>query len=219
MQQLTIVIPVYNDAAALAQLLPALPDAAEVIVVDGGSSDLAERQWPAGVRWLHVPEPSRGAQLLAGCEAATGSWLWLLHADSSFESALIDQLRAVEEPCWGRFDVALRSDQRLLALVAALMNLRSRWTSVCTGDQGIFVHRDLLNSVHGVPSQPLMEDIELSRRLRRLATARCLPGKLRTSARRWEQHGVLRTIVTMWWLRLRYRFGSTPEQLAASYYS
>ena len=219
MQQLSIVIPVYNDAPALAQLLPQLPAAAEVIVVDGGSDDLRGRCWPDNVQWLHTSAPDRGAQLSAGIKASRHPWLWLLHADSSVDASTVAQLEALHEPGWGRFDVEIQSARLDLRLVAGLMNWRSRWTGICTGDQGIFVHQAVLRAAGGMPSQPLMEDIELTRRLRRLSAPRCLPGKLRTSARRWEQHGVLRTVFAMWWLRLRYWVGASPERLAARYYS
>ncbi|MFK7912695.1 MAG: TIGR04283 family arsenosugar biosynthesis glycosyltransferase [Pseudomonadales bacterium] len=218
-QQISIVIPVFNDAAALARLLPQLPAAAEIVVVDGGSEDLGSVQWPAHIVWQQTPQPSRGAQLCAGIEAAQRPWLWLLHADSAVSAAMLSQLVAVTEPGWGRFDVSAGDRGAGLRLVAAMMNLRSRWTAICTGDQGIFVHRALLDAAGGMPSQPLMEDIELSRRLRRLGRPQCLPGKLQMSVRRWQQQGLVRTILNMWWLRLRYWLGANPARLAARYYS
>lgn len=217
-QDLAIVIPVYNDAAALARLLPCLPRDCEVIVVDGGSQDLGQMALPDSVQLIRSGRASRGAQLHAGATASSRPWVWFLHADSSFGPEVPAQLLDLEAPGWGRFDVALRSERAVLALVAAMMNLRSRVTGICTGDQGIFAHRTLLDAVGGVPPQPLMEDIELSRRLRRQQRASCLPGKLTTSARRWEQQGVLITIVQMWRLRLRYWLGANPVKLAAGYY-
>lgn len=219
MQDLTIVIPVLNDAPALMRLLPQLPEAAEIVVVDGGSQDLAAIPWPAGVRCLNVSKPGRGSQLRAGIEASTQPWIWLLHADSLVEASVVEQLGGLEAPAWGRFDVRIGADSDKLRLIGAMMNLRSRWTGICTGDQGIFVHRSILEAAGGMPCQPLMEDIELSRRLRRQSPPRCLPGKLQTSARRWHQQGIVRTVLNMWWLRFRYWCGANPERLAARYYA
>jgi rSAM/selenodomain-associated transferase 2 len=225
MVAISIIIPVLDDATALRQLLDDL-DAighvdAERIVVDGGSSDgsvdIAEGRVDCVVR---APR-GRSRQLTAGVAAATGSWLWLLHADTRVDAGMWQALqRAIAIPgaAWGRFDVRLDGDRFAFRLIETLMNVRSRWSGICTGDQGMFVRRDLLELVDGIPDQPLMEDIELSKRLRRYAKPVCLDTRLRASARRWEQHGIVATILLMWRLRLEYFVGVSPDVLARRYY-
>lgn len=221
--QLSVIIPVRDDASALGRLLhelAAVPSRdVEIVVVDGGSTDGSARvAAQSGARVLTSP-PGRGAQLAAGVAAARGRWLWLLHADSRAVAAAYGLLRDLDDtPGWGRFDVRFDPPRRLLRLVAAMMSVRSRLTGICTGDQGIFAHRALLDAAGGMPEQPLMEDIELSRRLRRLAHPRCPAVTLTTSSRRWLQHGVWRTVVAMWWFRLRYWLGTDPAALARDYY-
>jgi rSAM/selenodomain-associated transferase 2 len=224
MAELSMVIPVLDDAAALQRLLAELQpavanDLIEIIVADGGSQDgspaLARL---AGCAVVSV-KPGRGHQLAAGAARAGTDWLWFVHADTTEVLPALDWLmRHRNRPAWGRFDVRLQPDGPTLRLVAALMNQRSRLTAICTGDQGIFVHRTLLERCGGVPLQPLMEDIELSRRLKGLARPRCPTVVLVTSSRRWRERGALRTILNMWWLRLRYWLGADPERLARAYY-
>jgi rSAM/selenodomain-associated transferase 2 len=231
--RLSVIVPVLNDAAALACLLdelnPGARPALEVLVMDGGSSDQPERHTDRpGVR-LIACDRGRGQQLAAGAAAARGRWLWFVHADTAAIDAALEHVLALPADVqpddalgWGRFDV--RFDQAsppwgaVLAMVAFLMRLRSRLTGICTGDQGIFVHRDILERAGGVPPQPLMEDIELSRRLKRLGRPQARRETITTSARRWHQRGVLRTVVGMWWYRLRYWLGADPGALARSYY-
>ncbi len=224
---ISVVVPVLNDAAALERLLDNLDAAAaeagcslEVVVVDGGSRDAPQAVCGGRASCVMLGLASRGAQLACGVAASREDWIWLLHADSGIDASSLRYLLDLEEPGWGRFDVVLagRSPSPLLRLVASLMNLRSRWTGICTGDQGMFVHRSLLAQAGGVPEQPLMEDIELSRRLKRIRAPLIPPISVASSARRWEKEGPLRTIALMWWLRLRYWLGVAPERLAQEYY-
>jgi len=221
---ISVIIPVLNDAVALAALLERLERQAdarlELVVVDGGSRDgsleLAQRN--RLVSCAVAAPRGRGAQLARGIEHARGRWLWLLHADSEPAPGCLDYLLALgDEPGWGRFSVRLRGRWGL-PMVATLMNWRSCLTGICTGDQGMFVHRDCLQRAGGMPQQPLMEDIELSRRLKRIARPGCRPERIDTSARRWLRHGVVHTILGMWRFRLRYWLGADPEQLAREYY-
>jgi rSAM/selenodomain-associated transferase 2 len=219
---LSIVIPVRNDAAALERLLQSLPATGEptieIIVVDGASTDRsAEVAQRAGCRLVTSP-PGRGRQLNTGCRMASGQWLWLVHADTEVPAAALGYLRRLSSPGWGRFDINFGTSGPGLWLVAAFMNRRSRCTGIATGDQGMFVHRRLLDAVHGVPEQSLMEDVELSRRLKRLGAPMCPPISLRTSPRRWRRDGLIATVLTMWGFRLRYWWGADPEALAAAYY-
>lgn len=216
---LSIVIPVLNDAPALRALLDSLarelPEA-EMIVADGGSHDMERAEFPESVRWIST-EASRGRQLNRGAQIASGQWLWLLHADSVISAQLVAQITSfINAPThqWGRFDVAIER----LPIVSWFANNRSALTGLCTGDQGIFVSKESLQSVGGIPDQPLMEDIELSKRLKRVGQPARLRGPITTSARRWRKYGVVRCVLQMWWFRLRYWAGSSPARLAAEYY-
>jgi rSAM/selenodomain-associated transferase 2 len=222
---ISIIVPVLDDVSALRQLLDDL-DAiawfdAERIVVDGGSTDgsmeLAQQRVDIALR----APTGRARQLAAGVARAHGKWLWLLHADSRVDASVWGALRrAVEQndAAWGRFDVRLTGNHAAFRLIETLMNFRSRWSSICTGDQGIFVRRDLLELVDGIPNQPLMEDIELTKRLRRYARPICIDSPLGVSPRRWQERGIVATILLMWRLRLRYFFGAAPETLVQEYY-
>ncbi len=193
--------------------------AAEIIVIDGGSGDdsVAVAK-DAGVRVLER-DRGRGLQLDEGARAASGTWLWFLHADSRVSREALEAMIGLcgSAPGWGRFDVGL-AHTPLLRLIATAMNWRSAITGICTGDQGIFVHRALLESVGGVPRQPLMEDIELSKRLRRLRHPLRIRTPIQTSARRWRERGVLKTMFIMWWLRFRYLCGAEADELDRRYY-
>jgi rSAM/selenodomain-associated transferase 2/rSAM/selenodomain-associated transferase 1 len=224
MKALRIVVPVLDEAAALPALLrrlqPLRARGAEVVVVDGGSTDgswlLASR---AGVDRLLLAPQGRASQMNAGAQGARAQALLFLHADTVLPpdaDRLVDG--ALEQGFdWGRFDVRIAGRHPLLRAVGALMNLRSRFTGIATGDQALFVRRTVFESEGGFPDLPLMEDIALSARLRRRGRPACLRPPVTTSARRWERHGVLRTILMMWWLRLRYFFGTSPLALADRY--
>jgi rSAM/selenodomain-associated transferase 2 len=222
---LSVIIPVLNDEASLLRLLAELPRVSEnleIIVVDGGSEPPLAPRLPEPVTFLAVSPASRGGQLAAGVEVARGEWIWMLHADNADVGSALQFLLTNQPPGWGRFDVRLTADNagvpHALRMVAAMMNWRSRITSICTGDQGIFVHRSLLEKIGGVPDQPLMEDVELSRRLKRLTSASCPKVRISASGRRWQHHGVVSTILSMWLFRLRYFFGAQPQALARHYY-
>ncbi len=222
MRRLTIVVPVLDEAAivvgALKALAPLRARGAEIIVVDGGSGDgtpaLAR---PLADRVIAAPR-GRGAPLNAGAALGTGDALVFLHADTALpENA--DRLiaSALAQRAWGRFDLRIAGRHPLLAVVARMINWRSRATGIATGDQAIFVTREAFVAVGGFPDLPLMEDIAISRRLKRLCRPACIGAPVVTSGRRWEHHGVIRTIVLMWRLRLAYYFGAEPARLALRY--
>jgi rSAM/selenodomain-associated transferase 2 len=145
--------------------------------------------------------------------------LLFLHADTRLPPAA-DRLifEAIAGGAdWGRFDVRISGDSIWFPVIAAFMNQRSRVTGIATGDQAIFVKRSVFEKIGGFPDLPLMEDIVISQRLKQLSRPACLHAKVTTAGRRWEKHGVLRTILTMWWLRLRFFFGADPKQLASEY--
>jgi rSAM/selenodomain-associated transferase 2 len=222
--RLTIVVPVLNEAmqivACLRALAPLRAQGAEVIVADGGSTD-ATTEWarPLADQVLQCPR-GRARQMNFGAAQARGQTLLFLHADTGLPSDALSAIHtALANPRahWGRFDVRIEGRPRLLKLVATMMNLRSRVSGIATGDQALFVRRDSFLRVGGFPDQPLMEDIEFSKRLCRFARPVCLYQRVTTSGRRWERDGVWRTIALMWRLRWLYWIGTPPERLARLY--
>jgi hypothetical protein len=97
------------------------------------------------------------------------------------------------------------------------MNSRSRLTGIATGDQAIFVRREAFEASGGFPAIPLMEDVALSKILKRRSPPLCLRERVVTSGRRWQRHGTFRTIVLMWRLRLAFALGADPRRLARRY--
>ena len=215
---ISVVVPVLNDAAPLARLIADLradPDL-QIVVVDGGSDDASAS---AAADVVASSAPGRGTQMRVGAEHAAGDWLWFLHADSRIGAAALAALKAgLGAPCWGFFTVRLDSSAWPFRIVERGMNWRSAMTGIATGDQGIFVHRRLLDAVGGVPALPLMEDVECCKRLRRLAAPRCVGTPIEASARRWQRDGIVRTVALMWLLRLRYAIGADATALARRYY-
>ncbi len=224
MPSLSIIIPVLNEAAAigdaLAALAPCRARGVEVVVVDGGSRDgTAAIAHPLADHLLSAPR-GRGSQMNAGATVAKGEVLLFLHADTRLppdaERLVLMGLQASKR-AWGRFDVTIAGRSPLLRLVAAMMNLRSRLTGIATGDHAMFVTREAFAQAGGFPDIPLMEDIVLSRRLKRIGRPACLPARVVTSGRRWDQHGIVRTTVMMWRLRLAFFLGAEPARLARRY--
>jgi len=223
-KRLSIIIPTLNEAEGIVATLESLRElrrrGQEVIVVDGGSIDGTPALASGLADRVLAASAGRAAQMNAGAQAAAGDVLLFLHADTRLPDAadrLVLQGLAAGGAAWGRFDVRIASAHPLLRVVEAMMNLRSRLTRICTGDQGIFVRREAFDAVGGYPGQALMEDIAISARLRRLSAPLCLRERCLTSARRWETQGLLRTILLMWWLRLQYALGVAPARLARGY--
>jgi rSAM/selenodomain-associated transferase 2 len=225
--RLAVVIPTLNEAAtidaALARLAPLRMRGVRVIVADGGSTDDTVRRALAGADAV-VPAPrGRARQMNAGARhplAAESDVLLFLHADTQLPAdadRLILRTLANARNVWGRFDVSIAGSARMLAVVAAMMNLRSRLTGIATGDQAIFIERSAFVALEGFAPIALMEDIDFSRRARQLSAPLALRDKVITSGRRWEQHGVWRTIWLMWRLRAKYFFGADPAELAQQY--
>ncbi|MBX3606699.1 MAG: TIGR04283 family arsenosugar biosynthesis glycosyltransferase [Piscinibacter sp.] len=215
-------MPVLNEAGGIAATLQSLQPlrarGVELIVVDGGSHDATVPQAQGLADRVITGPRGRARQMNAGAAVASAPNLLFLHADTRLPERA-DELvqRALAAHPWGRFDVCIEGRSRLFPLIAALMNRRSCWTGIATGDQAMFVTRAAFDAAGGFPDQPLMEDIELSRRLRRMGPPACLRQRVATSGRRWEQRGVWRTIVLMWRLRWLYWRGASPERLAALY--
>lgn len=220
---LSIVVPTFDEAdgivAGLRALAPLRSAGHEVIVVDGGSQDRTEALARPYADLVLRCEKCRAVQQNVGAAAARHHCLLFLHADTVLPA---DAVRSIHSAlyagkCWGRFDVEIEGAHPLLKVVSSLMNLRSRATGVATGDQAIFATREAFFAVGGFPEIPLMEDVALSKQLRRRSAPASLAERVRTSGRRWESDGVLRTILLMWKLRLLYFVGCSPHVLAKQY--
>lgn len=222
---LSVIIPVLNEATNLERLLPDLADkcpGAEVIVVDGGSTDgtlqVIER-FPFAR--LVLSQRGRAIQMNAGAREAQGEVLLFLHADTVLPYGASDAVRkALADPRFvgGRFDIRLNSSRLAFQVITLFMNLRSRLTRIATGDQAIFVRQKIFTEMGGFPNIPLMEDVEFTKRLKRGGPIACLPLRVTASTRKWEQEGILRTVFLMWSLRLLYFFGMSPARLHRLYY-
>jgi rSAM/selenodomain-associated transferase 2 len=222
--RISFVVPTLNEApdiaAALGALAPLRARGHEVILVDGGSTDGTLQIAADKVDQSIAAPRGRASQMNAGARIATGDVLVFVHADTRLPvDADLAIARELERSggMWGRFDVSIDSAAPLLGLVARAMNARSRLSGIATGDQAIFVRRAEFAAVGGFPALALMEDVAMSRLLKRRSQPICLTERAVTSGRRWESKGVLRTIALMWWLRLRYFLGASPDRLARSY--
>lgn len=225
MPLLSVVVPALNEAEGIAATLEPLQSAraagdVEVLVVDGGSEDDT-----AAIAARHadqVVSTSRGRarQMNAGADAASGDYLLFLHADTRLTPSILQLLLFTlqsDAPVWARFDVRLDGDEWMFRVVETLMNVRSRLTSIATGDQAVVVRRQTFEELGGYADIPIMEDIEFSARIRRVARPMCMRTRVSTSARRWQSHGILRTIVLMWFMRAAYACGVSPSKLKSMY--
>jgi rSAM/selenodomain-associated transferase 2 len=222
--RLSIVMPVLNESRGIDQILEALTpvrsEGIELVVVDGGSSDGTVERLGGRADRVIRSSPGRALQQNSGARVARGGVLLFLHADTRLPPTGVRHVleRLGGGSGWGRFDVRLTGRHPLLRVVERLISLRSRLSGIATGDQAIFVTRDLFFAVGGFPEIPLMEDVALSRKLlEQHGSPVCLPGPAVTSSRRWEERGILRTILLMWRLRLGFWLGEDPGRLAARY--
>jgi rSAM/selenodomain-associated transferase 2 len=223
--RLAIVIPALDEAVNLTHLLPDLArdcPGAEVVVVDGGSRDdtaAVVARTPGGR--LLASARGRALQMNHGARESGGDTLLFLHADTRLPGGAAEAIEAaLAEPgvVGGRFDVRFDNERALFRVIAWFMNARSRASGICTGDQAIFVRRADFEAIGGYPEIPLMEDIELSRRLKRRGRLRALRLRVTTAARKWEREGPLRTVGLMWALRLLHFCGVAPARLHRWYY-
>lgn len=221
--QISIVIPVLNEAGHLAnnlQALQRLRDRCELLLVDGGSHDGSPLIAEGLVDKVILSPRGRALQMNAGAAQADADVLLFLHADTRLPEdavSLISQSIATGYQ-WGRFDIKFDSPKPVFKLIAFMMNHRSRLTGIATGDQCLFVTRQAFYAQGGFPQIALMEDIAISSKLTKLGKPCCLKAKVITSPRRWQQHGILKTILLMWRLRLAYFLGADPNDLAVRYY-
>jgi rSAM/selenodomain-associated transferase 2 len=220
--RISVIIPALNEEQSIAATLRSIISLQpyEIIVIDGGSADGTVAVCHAlGVNVLSSPR-GRAAQMNFGARHATGEALWFIHADTQPPySALADIAGALADPriVGGRFDVCLDSTHWMLKLIGAMISLRSRLSRVATGDQAIFVRRDVFAELGGYPDLPLMEDIAFSRALKHLGRVACLRSCVVTSARRWEAEGIWRTVFKMWALKSLYLLGISPRRLKRYY--
>lgn len=227
--RVSVIIPALNEETTIpGTLLSARAAGAdEVIVADGGSGDGTRAAAQGAADAVIVATPGRARQMNAGAEVATGEVLLFLHADTTLPSGAIDSVREAmtqEEVAGGAFRVRLGishgapfARRIALRITGRMIGFRSRLFRSYTGDQAIFLRRELFGRIGGYPEIPLMEDVELSRRMTRVGKTVLLPCRLTTSARRWERHGTARTILRMWFLRIAYRLGMSPERCAQMY--
>ncbi len=220
--RISIIVPVLNEERTIAATLKSLASLAvrEVIVVDGGSSDRTRETVARTPATLASSPSPRSRQMNHGANLASGEILLFLHADTRLPSSAVNDIcLALRDPqcVGGRFDVKLDSAGWRFQMIGRLINLRSRWTKVGTGDQAIFVRREVFDGMGGFPDIPLMEDIAFSRALKRQGKVACLRSEVVTSSRRWEMEGVLLTVLKMWAMRVLFLAGVSPIYLKRFY--
>jgi len=226
--KISVIIPVLDEESNLSHLRSYLQSIIgqghEVIIVDGGSSDNTLKISHQITQQVIVSKAGRALQMNNGAAVANGDVLLFLHADTllpenalQFVLALFQQKDCTRETIWGHFDVRLSSNKYVYRIIEKLINLRSCLSSIATGDQAIFIEKNLFNRIHGYPEIALMEDIAISCQLKKISRAKCIKQKVVTSSRRWESNGVVKTVLLMWRLRLYYFFGRSPERLRQLY--
>ena len=221
--KLSIIIPVLNDELALSKISRHLQSIKnqqhEVIVVDGGSTDNTLTVAHEVTDTVIVCPPGRALQMNSGAAVATGDVFLFLHADTFLPDNTVQIISDLSEgeDVWGRFDVRLSSHKIIYRLIERLINLRSCVTSIATGDQAIFIEKNLFDRIGGFPEIALMEDIEISRQLKKISSPVCVKQRVTTSSRRWETRGVVTTVLMMWKLRLYYFMGVSPDKLNRLY--
>ena len=225
MKKLSIIIPVLNEQKCIVARLNALQKLretkSEIVLIDGGSDDQTVDLAIPLVDKFAYSSRGRAVQMNRGVELATGDIFLFLHIDTDlpkFANELVVNLIAEKSSVWGWFDLQFDNSSLLFKLIGGSMNIRAALTQVCTGDQTLFVTRNLFESIQGFPEIPLMEDVAISKLLRRNSKPKIVSTKVTTSTRRWEQNGVIKTVLFMWWLRLLYFIGTSPIKLAQRYY-
>ncbi len=218
----SIIIPVLNEEGSIKSLLQQLQvyrqQGHEVVVVDGGSTDKTVSISELLSDKVISSEAGRAVQMNNGAKQAKFDILWFLHADTLISDKTIEKIQqALNENDWGRFNVKLSGSHILFRLIEKMMNIRSCLTGIATGDQGIFVKKHVFNTVNGYPNIPLMEDIEISKKLKLISRPVFIKKILTTSSRRWEEKGILSTVLLMWRLRFLYWVGVSANKLEAQY--
>jgi len=225
--KVSVIIPVLNEESAIREKLPAMQwvreAGHELIVVDGGSIDDSFGVSQIYTDTVITSSQGRAAQMNAGASIASGDVLLFLHVDTVLPENGINEILTrcstdKGKQTWGRFDVRLSGSHFMFRIIETLMNFRSRISGIATGDQAIFINKELFERIGGYKEIPLMEDIEISRRLKKNSWPVCIQNRVITSSRRWESSGIFRTVFLMWRLRLSYWLGADPLRLAKQYY-
>lgn len=217
----SLIIPTLNEEKTIIScLLPLQPlrDKCEIIIVDAAEQPMVNAPHTHLADQIISSAKGRARQMNTGADHALGDILIFLHADTYLpEHALQLVEQHLGNKHWGRFDIQLSGDPFMLKIIAWMMNRRSRLTGIATGDQAIFVTKVAFEKAGRYPDIALMEDIALSKALKKIGPPLCLNAKVTSSGRRWQRYGVYRTILLMWSLRLRYLFGADPQLLAELY--
>lgn len=222
MKKYSIIIPTLNEASGISDFLKplqSLRSQCEIIIADGGSSDATESLAKLSVDIFLSTKKGRAVQMNRGAQQATTPVLIFLHADTFLpESALQFIEQGMNKGYqWGRFNMQLTGKHPFLKVISFMMNWRSRLSGIATGDQAIFVSKVVFDAIGTYPEIELMEDIALSKRLKKISNPYCIQSCVQSSARRWEYFGIGRTILLMWYLRLRYFLGTPAKELVALY--
>lgn len=223
MQSISIIVPVLNEALCLPDTLARaqalVGPQVDIVFVDGGSTDNTVALIKAAGLRVVASANGRAWQMNAGAAQTQGDILLFLHADTQLPLDALSSMTShlSSHVCWGRFDVRIAGSSRMLPVIARMMNWRSRYSGIATGDQAMFMTRAAFNAIGGFPQQALMEDIEASKRLKKLSRPACIASPVVTSGRRWETRGVWPTIFLMWRLRWAYWRGQNANQLAQLY--
>ena len=220
MKLLSIIIPVFNEAGCIGDLLDSLPTDIETIVVDGGSTDSTVEIATAKAVRVLSSKIGRARQMNTGASFASNEIFLFLHADTTLPVSFVSDLQQfhLSDNVWGRFDIRIDDTSTIFRIIEVMMNLRSRITGICTGDQAIFIKRSAFKQLGGFPTIALMEDIEISKQLKKISRPFCVHEPVVTSARRWLDGGIPQTILLMWRLRLEYFLGVSPGYLIRQYY-
>lgn len=219
---IAIVVPVLNEERELDSAIKHLQtvNADELVFIDGGSVDSSTNILEQNKVIWYASKPGRAKQMNLGASKVTSDIILFLHTDTLLCSSYLQKIRASMQDSKviaGRFDIILSGSHLMFRLVELFVNWRSRLTRISSGDQAMFIRRDIFESLGGFPDQVLMEDIEMSKRLKVLGKITCLHEQVVTSSRRWEKHGIFRTILLMWRLRFQYWLGADPANLKQQY--
>ncbi|MDX8381892.1 MAG: TIGR04283 family arsenosugar biosynthesis glycosyltransferase [Ghiorsea sp.] len=218
---LAIVIPVYNEVKVLPKALKSLQElnVDELVFVDGGSTDGTQQVIEEAGFVCLQSEAGRAKQMNMGSESTISKIILYLHIDTSLSSSDISNIKKSYKHGYssGRFNIKFTNGSITYRIISFFINMRSRFTKVSTGDQGIFVTRKAYEQVGGIPDLKLMEDVAFTKALKRVGRVACLSDNLVTSSRRWENHGVMKTVWLMWKLRFLFWLGVDSNKLSQMY--